>query len=72
MIEPVTVSVPLDELRDLIRLAHEAGEDLEANASAEHTGDHPATVRRRDRDIAAARSVIRAAERIDQHLPAIF
>lgn len=72
MDEPVTVAVPLDDLRKLIRLAQEAGEDLEAHALAEHEGDHPSTVRRRARDIAAARAVIRAAERIDQNLPAIF
>lgn len=66
--QPVMISVPRGDLDHLCRLAREAGEDLQAYARAEYQGDHPSTVRRRDRDIQAAQAVIDAADEMQPHI----
>jgi hypothetical protein len=58
---PVTVSVPLDALARLCRLAREAGEDLQEAARREYPSDNPSSVRRRNNEIAAAQEIIDAA-----------
>jgi hypothetical protein len=59
--QPVTVQVPLGDLRHLCQLARDAGEDLQATAWQEYPDESPSTVRRRNRDIFHAQQVIDAA-----------
>jgi hypothetical protein len=59
--KPVTVQVPLGDLRHLCRLAIEAGNELQDVARAEYPGQTTLEVRRRNRDVADAQRIIDAA-----------
>jgi hypothetical protein len=62
--QPVTVQVPLGDLRHLCQLARDAGEDLQAKAWQEYPDNlqsTASTVRRRNRDLFHAQQVIDAA-----------
>ena len=67
--EPVCVVVPETALRQLCKLAREAGEDLQAAARREYPDVYPTTVRRLNRDLKRAQEVIEAAARIEHILP---
>jgi hypothetical protein len=62
--QPVTVQVPLGDLRHLCQLARDAGEDLQATAWQEYPDESPSTVRRRNRDLSHAQQVIDASNGI--------
>jgi hypothetical protein len=67
--QPVTVQAPLGDLRHLCRLAVEAGDDLQAVARVNFAGIHPVSVRRRNREIAAAQQVIDTVRALEASVP---
>jgi hypothetical protein len=55
---PTYVSVPEVDLHHILQRATYAAQELQSVAENEYRGDHPLTVRRRNRDIAAAQKLI--------------
>ena len=60
MTNPVTMAVEVKDLETLMTRARECAEDLVAEVEAANPGDHPVTVRRRQRDTEAARWLLSA------------
>lgn len=60
MSDPVKIGVEVKDFENILRYARECAEDLIAEVDAANPGDHPVTVRRRDRDTMAARWLLSA------------
>lgn len=58
--EPVSKRVEVKDLENLFQRAQECAEDLVAEVAAANPGDHPVTVRRRNRDTESARWLLSA------------
>ena len=67
----VCMSVEVKDLENLFSRAQACAEDLIAEIEAANPGDHPVTVRRRDRDTIEARWIISAipALRVKYRVP---
>ena len=61
MSDPVKIGVEVKDMENLIRYARECAEDLIAEVEAANPGDHPVTVRRRQRDTMPARWLLSAS-----------
>ena len=60
MSDPVRIGVEVKDMENLLQYARECAEDLIAEVEAANPGDHPVTVRMRQRDTMAARWLLSA------------
>ena len=58
--DPAMYQIEVKDFENIITKARECAEDLIAEVEAANPGDHPATVRRRNRDTEAARWLLSA------------
>lgn len=58
--DPTVVAMELKDLENLVSRAQACAEDLVAEVEAANPGDHPVTVRRRERDTSEARWLLSA------------
>ena len=56
----VTMAVDIKDLENLLNFAEACAEDLVSEVEAQNPGDHPVTVRRRERDTIEARWLLSA------------
>lgn len=64
---PVKINVELNDLKLLMDLAQMCAEDLVAEIEAANPGDHPVTVRKRNRDLADARKLLESIPGMRAH-----
>ncbi|MCP5004868.1 MAG: hypothetical protein GY941_13135 [Planctomycetes bacterium] len=55
MTDRVHITVDLENLKTILRLSRECAEDLVLEIEDRYQGDHPVTIRRRNRDLEAPR-----------------